>query len=125
MDVDFVYDTDNKTHIIEFDGEHKALENFLNTEFSATRKDTKDLAELIKLLESPRGTHIFSEWTISFDEHEVVIANNTKQKPGAIESLSDTFGSELNEMTWEYEYACGKLDLTAVLLDWFDFIKES
>lgn len=127
MDVDFIYDTDNKIHTIEFDGDHRALANFLNTEMAPTNKDTSQLNTLITLLETHDGSQVYSEWTLSFDQHEVMIVHNTHLVEGQNNKASeaDSVHTDLNDMSWEYEYACGKLDLNAVLLDWVDFIQST
>ena len=127
MDVDFIYDTDNKIHTIEFDGDHRALANFLNTEIAPTDKDVSRLNSLVTLLEKHNGSQVYSEWTLSFDQHEVMIVHNTRYGQGLSDqqSQTDSVHSDLNDMSWEYEYACGKLDLNAVLMDWVDFIQNS
>lgn len=120
MDVDFIYDTDNRVHYIEFDGEHKALANFLNSEFHPGRYESKSLKEFVERLEAEQGDISFSEWTVSFDRNEVSIANNAI-KTQANPAHEDTY----HVMEWEYQYSCGKLDILAVLMDWIDFIEQS
>lgn len=117
MDVDFIYDTETRVHSIELDGEHKALANFLNNEFSPNRKDTQRLSEFVTALEQTHGEICFSEWTIQLEAEEVQVMNNIQpdQKTDA----------EYHLMEWEYQFDCGKLDLLAILLDWIDFIEET
>lgn len=120
MDVDFIYDTDNRIHYIEFDGEHKALANFLNSEFHPQKRETTPLQGFVDQLESSQGDVVFSEWAVSFDKDEVTITNN------AIKSQTVNTGDDsYHAMEWEYQYACGKLDLLAVLMDWIDFIQAN
>ena len=120
MDVDFIYDTENRIHYIEFDGDHKALANFLNSEFHPQRYEWEPLQNFVTELEGQQGDLVFSEWTVSFDRNEVHIMNN-EVKSEAMTTNDESYYA----MEWEYQYECGKLDLVAVLLDWIDFIQVS
>jgi uncharacterized protein YacL (UPF0231 family) len=123
MDVDFVYDSLMDEHILVNSGDHTALVNFLNENFSGGRGCAVQLRHFMEQLNTNATTINFKEWQVQLDDEEVEMI---RHKFG-----EDTLGSEaqtdlhvLNDMEWELQCLCGKEDLLLLLENWCQFIEE-
>ena len=119
MDVDFVYDTHKRVHLVDISGEHVAVANFLNSVFSPARKETRDIELLITQIEQQLPSILYKEWTLSIDGDDVTIQHNSCFDQDT-EHTEDT-----SIMDWELKSSCSTTDLTELLISWVDFIETT
>ncbi len=119
MDVDYIYDTYDKQHKLHMSGEHFAVANFLNTEFSPKRYEVDKINALIEKIESGAKALNFAEWSLTIEADEAVLKHNSN------EQKVDYKEESLSLMEWEHEAEFSVCDLISLLVGWVDFIETT
>ena len=118
MDVEFIYNTQTRSHTIEIEGEHACIAAFLNSEFKVSKGDTSEIETFLSQLEKSEVTRFkFIEWTVDVDADEIQVIHNSEFLDGV-----DALDSEgVNEFV-RLSTSCGKVDMMALLVNWADFV---
>lgn len=117
MDVSFIWQRDQKKHLIEVTSEQGLLTRFLNEEMQATDGDISFLQTFIDNIEGAVDLQIeFADWVVVVENEEVVV----RPSSNLIESVD-----ELQEgmSMLEQSDSVGKVDLVEALVSWQDFIQ--
>ena len=120
MDVEYIYDSQNKNHQIDIIGEHSTIGRFLSCELQVHREDVSAIESFITQLKQSKTQQVnFVEWTVEVEKDELKIFHNS------ILSGSETQTEfDIGSADWQLSSECGKEDLILVLENWADFVKN-
>ena len=120
MDVEFIYDTINKRHSIEIQGEQAVVARFLSAELEVKSRNTSAIEALILELSQHDEKQLrFVEWTLDFDNEEVRVRHNSLFHN---EADHPEFGA--GSADWQLATECGKEDMIALLVNWVEFVSN-